>query len=365
MNDTNFAAFLNDSRDLFGSNTPLSLTLPPCLEPDDTDALLASEFDRWLQESGLDWTPELRDLTTRHPETGEDIEIPNFKAVIHPHTNQVLHVASPRYRILSHIRMFGTCLPLIRDHGFAPLKMGFFDDGAVPYFVLQAPATHEFLKNDKVQPYLMYVTSHNGTFSGTPLFTSERFCCRNSFVRAMQAGDYVTHIRHTESAEAKLDALPVMLEVFLANDRLYAEQCGTLAESIFPTYTDISDYMHECFRMHVPGPDAQREGKILTAEQATAISAYNAKIDDLVNSAFVVLNREAALLNVPTTNGWLVFNAVSHVIQHNGSVASDAGYARRVKSNLIGNRSASTRYAFQQALSRLTPLKTEEPVAIA
>jgi hypothetical protein len=146
---------------------------------------------------------------------------------------------------------------------------------------------YEVLPGDIVEPYLLSVNGHDGTFKWKTCFTSIRPLCSNSLTRALKAGSRMLSLRHDSTLEQNIQLAKEHLLVVKSAVEKEAEEAKFLAKRQLSRWK-LAEFFADC----VESLDLSEEGKKSVLEdiavrcesptntvkgmEGTAWQAYNA-----------------------------------------------------------------------------------------
>ncbi len=160
-----------------------------------------------------DFTPTEFYAMVRYDETGTPVPL-----------GQV----SDRYTPVQNVRAFSVFDRLMKDNGYTYETAGATRNGRKIWILAKAPA-NETVGGDRVDKYVLLVTSHDGSMNLRLLPTAVRVVCNNTMTIALERGsDEGFSIRHTGDIDMKLKM---------------AEDALALADMSFAKARDIWNFM--------------------------------------------------------------------------------------------------------------------------
>ncbi len=145
-----------------------------------------------LEIAGLNWRVQRRTLAMRNAE-GEGLlteQLNGFKAIVRSDTNFVFGIPTKRYEVVQNEQI----VDLFREYceaGHAKMEtVGALRNGAVVWALAKLNGgTSVTLKgNDKMNGYILFSTSHDGSLSTVGKATSVRVVCHNTMSAALKGG---------------------------------------------------------------------------------------------------------------------------------------------------------------------------------
>ncbi|NHA03316.1 DUF945 domain-containing protein [Mucilaginibacter sp. HC2] len=169
-----------------------------------------------IKHAGLDYTVEKRPLFTYDTENHQgdpdrdllipEIEVPNYFATIRTDTEQVLGVVGKDYEIVQNVNAFGFFDAIVGGgDGVLYETAGALGKGERIFITAKLPGYIRVGKDDFIDKYLFLTTSHDGFGSITAAFTPVRIVCNNTLNAAMRNHTGAIKIRHTASANDRLN----------------------------------------------------------------------------------------------------------------------------------------------------------------
>jgi len=145
---------------------------------------------------------------------------------------------------------------------------------------------YEVLPGDIVEPYLLSVNGHDGTFRWKTCFTSIRPLCSNSLTRALKAGSRMLSLRHDNTLEQNIELAKEHLLTVKSAAEKEAEQAKALAKKQLSKWKLAEFYAEvvENLELSKEGKEAVLEDFAVRAQsptntvrgmEGTAWQAYN------------------------------------------------------------------------------------------
>lgn len=151
-----------------------------------------------IRLAGLDWRVEQKPLFL---EDGTKIE-GNF-ANVRSSDNKPLGIVGNKYKIVQNSDAFEFTDALLGE-GVRYETAGSLKDGKVIWLLAKMPETVEIL-GDKVEPYMVFTNTHDGSGAVRVCMTPIRVVCNNTLNIALNRAKRVWSARHTGSITNKLD----------------------------------------------------------------------------------------------------------------------------------------------------------------
>lgn len=193
--------------------------------------------------AGLDWRVDslpIYDIAGR--------EIPGYKANTRDRDGKVLGVVGQKYKVVQNEDAFDFTDSLIND-GMVYETAGSLNDGKKIWLLGKMPETK--ILNDKVEPYVCFVNSHDGTGAIKVCLTPIRVVCNNTLNFALSTAKRMwstIHVGNMQSklAEAKetlglitdyMDALNLDCEK-MANKKMSDAEFEAIFDELYPVDID-------------------------------------------------------------------------------------------------------------------------------
>ena len=151
-----------------------------------------------IRLAGLDWRVEQKPLFL---EDGTQIE-GNF-ANVRSSDNKPLGIVGNKYKIVQNSDAFEFTDALLGE-GVRYETAGSLKDGKVIWLLAKMPETVEIL-GDKVEPYMVFTNTHDGSGAVRVCMTPIRVVCNNTLNIALNRAKRVWSARHTGSITNRLD----------------------------------------------------------------------------------------------------------------------------------------------------------------
>lgn len=159
---------------------------------------------------------------------------PNGYGTYRTDTNSVLGIVKSKYEVIQNIDAFDFFDDAIGPNMAVWQRAGAFGFGHKIFVCAKLPF-ETTVKGDKIDNYLVFSNSHDGTTSINIMFTPIRVICTNMLNSARNNADSYIRIRHTRSAQQKLTTGAEILNIASK----YAEHSQQLYEAL--TTINMSD----------------------------------------------------------------------------------------------------------------------------
>lgn len=151
-----------------------------------------------LQLAGLDWEVIQKPLITK-----DGIPIPGFKANIRNWDNQVLGVVTDRYRVVQNEEAFAFTDALLGE-GVTYETAGSLQNGRRAWILARMP--HKYIINgDAIEPYLVFMNSHDGSGAIKAAITPVRVVCQNTLNLALSTAKRSWSTDHVGNIQGKME----------------------------------------------------------------------------------------------------------------------------------------------------------------
>ena len=219
-----------------------------------------------IEQSGLNWEVGTKDLVTKD---GYDVPA---RATYRKSDNSILGVVGPRYVPLQNKDAFEWFQPFV-DAGECSLHTGgSLSDGQKVWVLAQLnrdPST--VVAGDEVHKFILLSNSHDGNTAIRVGYTPIRVVCVNTLAFAHSHKESnLLRIRHTRSAQGKLDNVRDIMDNINAQFEATAEQYRFLASRDF-NQRDVQKYVKVLLGVDKKAPEdiKTRTQNILTEILAT------------------------------------------------------------------------------------------------
>lgn len=151
-----------------------------------------------IVSAGLDWNVYQDEVYTK-----EGIKIPGAYANIRDKDNRPLGIVGERYNIVQNSEAFNFTDDLLGE-GVEYEQAGSLKGGKVIWLLAKLPDSYKIL-DDKVEPYLLFSSSHDGSGSIKVAMTPMRIACMNTLNLALKKAQRSWSARHTGNINTKLE----------------------------------------------------------------------------------------------------------------------------------------------------------------
>jgi len=173
-----------------------------------------------IRLAGLDWTVEQKPIFL---EDGTPIK-GNY-ANVRSSDNKPLGIVGDRYKIVQNTDAFAFTDALLGE-GVRYETAGSLKEGRVIWLLAKMPESFTIL-GDKVEPYLVFTNTHDGTGAVKVIMSNVRVVCSNTLNMALRNAKRVWSAKHTGSITNKLDDA---IETLQLAENYIKEQQNTFEE---------------------------------------------------------------------------------------------------------------------------------------
>ena len=163
-----------------------------------TDISSARNIDEALSMARLDWRVVQRPMNLM----GSDEMIPGYYANVRETDDEVLGIVGKRYSIVQNEEAFSFMDELVGE-GVSFQMAGTFRGGRGVWVLAKLPQMY-FLSGDNVEPYIVFINSHDGSGGVRVAMTPIRVYCSNMLNLSMKRAQRTWSIRHSGNIKGKL-----------------------------------------------------------------------------------------------------------------------------------------------------------------
>ena len=288
------------------------------------------QFDRFLANNGMDY--EVATMNVPDLFTGEESR---FFATYRTDTNHIFQMGlSQGFTPIQNRDALG----VIRDlSGVADIEMvkgGTWGGGAGLYAQISLGDFEVGNRGDRVGKYLSVVNSHDGSRAMNILITPYRYWCQNqispSLAEARKADDRFITVRHTASAERKMEELVRTISIadgaFARTQEIYQKLADTKINEEY-----VKETLNKLFPLK---PDMGKRGQTIWEKTVESVQARYFHADGGRNEVHTA---------------WNLYNAVQGTIQHDSKNTSTK--ERSILMGSISDKSAKALTAVLETCS--------------
>ena len=204
-----------------------------------TRVLEAPTSSAALSLAGLDWK-----VVQKPVFTADGLFISGFKASVRDRDSQVLGVVSDRYKVVQNEDAFAFTDELLGE-GVTYETAGSLQNGRRTWILAKLPQRY-IIRGDEIDPYLVFMNSHDGTGAIKAAMTPVRVVCQNTLNLALSTARRSWSTIHTGDIHGKLqDARNTLLYA----DRYMAALGKTIEELSLQKLSDrqVLEYIDALF----------------------------------------------------------------------------------------------------------------------
>lgn len=181
----------------------------------------APSSERALTLAGLDWDVIQKPIFTS---TGE--EIAGYRANVRSSDSRILGVVSDKYKVVQNKEAFSFTDTLLGE-GVRYETAGSLQGGKKVWLLARLPREY-IISGERISPYLVFSTAHDGSGAVKVAVTPIRIVCNNTLNLALNTASRSFSMMHTSSVQSKIQEAHDAL--FRAED--YMEKLGTEIERL-------------------------------------------------------------------------------------------------------------------------------------
>ena len=151
-----------------------------------------------LRLSGLDWQVIQQPIATV-----DGTPIPGYRANLRDTDHQVLGVVTDRYRVVQNAEAFAFTDGLLGE-GVKYETAGSLQNGKKIWLLAKLPDKY-IIEGDRIEPYLVFSSSHDGSGSIKVAMTPIRVVCQNTLNLALSSAKRVWSTIHVGDLAGKMD----------------------------------------------------------------------------------------------------------------------------------------------------------------
>lgn len=254
--------------------------------------------DEAIRLAKLDW-----DVIQYPVYANEDIKCDGYFANVRSDTNEALGVVKGRYKVLQNSEAFSFVDDIV-GNGATEVRYetaGSLNNGRRVFLLCRLP--EQEVLGDKVENWLFFTNSHDGSSSLMAGITNVRVVCNNTLQLAIKSASRSWKCRHTESIEDKKNEAKVSLGMAVQYMGAMKEMATGMARKII----NEEQFFRMLFGANAM-TDKNKQGLILDIH-----SIYHGK-DDLQNFR---------------GTAWGMYNAVADYVSNGEPIRRTKGYEQK------------------------------------
>lgn len=278
-----------------------------------------------LEVAALNWSVDLRKIFLEG-----HIEIPGQRAVVRDLDTQVLGIVGADYKPIQNPDAFNQFQPAIDEFGLTIEAAGALGKGEKLWMLFRMPDSVEPVPGDRVQGYLVGVTSHNGSHAFFAQATPIRVVCQNTLTAAVGDG------YKTSSEKGRIFTVQHMGD----NVKDQIAQAGRMVKSVTAALKQTGEtFAQLAARQMTPAEVVAYIETVFPSgpkgEVSEPLANRRAQVAELVWSG---VGAQLAGSNESGTTAWAAYNAVTEYFDHvrPAESKSEGGLKRANQSALFG-----------------------------
>jgi len=210
----------------------------------------ARSADEVLRQGGLNWS------VVQEPVYADGKLIPNCKANVRDSDKTVLGIVSDRYQVIQNSEAFNFIDTLIGE-GVRFENVGILQNGRRCFVLAKLPDRY-VINGERIDPYLVFCNSHDGSLALTIFMTPIRILCMNQLNLALKKASRSWSAKHMGDVQWKLHEAHETLK--LAHNYMGAlgNEINVMGRIKMPD-TKIYSYINEMFPVPADASDIQRK----------------------------------------------------------------------------------------------------------
>jgi len=212
-----------------------------------------------IREAGLAWNVLEKPLYFDgvHTKSNLELDIPpqyqevtTHKALVRDSDNRVLSVMGKKYNVLQNVEAFDFTDNLVAEGEIKYVTAGSVKDGQVVFMVAKIMSDPlEIVPGDVAEKYVLFINSHDGSFSVTVKFVATLVVCWNTLVAALAEKRRAMKIKHTRNMKKRMEEGKKILG--LANEKY--ERMKRLAQEMARIKMSKKEFNDFAYKLVVPG----------------------------------------------------------------------------------------------------------------
>lgn len=280
----------------------------------------APKSDEALVAAGLDWN------VNPSPVVVNGIEVPGYIANVRSNDNSVLGIVSDRYKIVQNNEAFAFTDSLIESGEVVYETAGSLANGKKVWMLARLP--EQIIVGDKVNNFLVFTNSHDGTAAVRAAITPVRVVCQNTLNLALRTTPRIWATMHMGDLATKLEDAKRTLQLSKNYMTAFAAEAERLA-SIKISDEEFEKIVNELLPLKPEGQKG-RVSNERVGELQTRLRTMYYEVDDLQNIK---------------GTAWGVLNAVSDLATHTPAKRQMArGNEKLFERVLVGHALIDTAY---------------------
>lgn len=287
----------------------------------------AVDAEQAMEKSLLNW--EVLKVAAAAHLNGGVVTSQDFFATVRADNGFILGYVGDKYVPVQNAQAFDFMAGLNQDGIVKFEAAGSLKGGRVVWLLARTNSIFEVAKDDAVQPYVLFSTSHDGTTGIRVMPTTVRVVCANTLRIAMGQHGLGVSLRHDGTVMERLEAVKGVLKLALGKTETRLQQ----AQALVTRKLDKSAFQQFVDDILPVDPESKRPQLRMKAREEVAWNFYSNPRQNLPG-----IERSA----------WAAYNAVSEFADHSGRFRTPES---RFVSVIEGGADALKQLAFDKALS--------------
>jgi len=314
-----------------------------------------------LKVGNLDWEVEKRPIMTADTDM---VVVPNVYAIgrVGPELNQMGEkkfipfesTVKGRYTIVQNAEAFNFFNSAIEEGAACIETVGALGNGEKVFAMAKVPENFEPVKGEHMEKYILLSTSHDGSANIMAAFTTIRVVCWNTLSAAIseassknrsnkkrgKQGNNIVKIRHTKSAQKRIDEAHLLLE---ASERYWEKLSEAYRAMAMADMTrlDVIGFVADMFPGKKVKLQSSKGGFIETEQVSTRTENNRVKVLDLFEGQ--AIGSHKGIAGTP----YQMYQAITQYIDHERSIRKDSN---RWEASVFGSGEAMRQKAFEKLL---------------
>jgi phage/plasmid-like protein (TIGR03299 family) len=251
----------------------------------------------WRSEAGLNWSILESDINYQTRD-GQNLTIPDQRALYRSDTSESLSIVSDRYQIVQPADVLEFFRDLTEQYGFILDTAGSLKGGRKFWALARTGMDLTLKGGDKIGNYLLLATSCDGSMATTGTFTSVRVVCQNTLSAALSHANNAVKVRHNTkfNADQVKDSLGIV-------------------RTAWDEFGDIIELMSDV--PVTPKQSAEVIYNLFKTPGAESINDESTRTKNIIRDVWRSVKTSPGA-NLPSADGkaWGLLNGITHYIDH-------------------------------------------------
>ncbi len=316
-----------------------------------------------IRLASLDWKVIKQQLRYADPSTGEMRDAEGNFGIVREDTGALLGTVGKVYQPFQNSEGFAFLDKILDQFEAKYETAGAIYGGSRVWMLVKLPKqAFSVTPEDRIEPYALFINSHDGTSAARCFPTSQRVVCRNTMRLALNEKDKGISIRHAGDLKAHVASAQNALGLAVQRVEKYKEDAEVLSRAKVepvPYFEGLLDAVLEVTKAEaLMGADALAAAVAMTeAEQIVKTSHYKREIEKRETLLEDVLSRYESGTNAVSGmrgTGWSALQAVTESANHGelgGRYKGKEKDSRRFENIVMGEADRISQVAYQQVMS--------------